>query len=106
MILAKMTPMIGRGAPAARANTTPQSKMSRDWVSWRGLKRAIYEECVMILRGFLGKSWDGFSMARQVLGRPFSSGSEGIIERGGTCQQEIRNKKAARDEGTGAQESG
>jgi hypothetical protein len=83
MIREKMTPMIGRGAPAARARTTAQHKMSRDWTSSRGLKRAIYEEPVFLMMPFAGRRCKDFNTVCQVLNLPSSVRSESVIGRVG-----------------------
>jgi hypothetical protein len=63
MMRAKITPIIGRGAPAAMARTTAQNRMARDWASWRGLKRAMYDEPVLFKMPF-------FRMRRRELSTP------------------------------------
>ena len=62
MIRAKMTPMIGRGAPAATASKIPLPRMSRDWISFKGLKRAKYEELADFKPLVLDRRENGFSI--------------------------------------------
>ena len=69
-----MTPMIGRGTPAARARTTAQNKMACDLVSWSGLKRAIYEDPTLRTMPF-------FKRDCRLLGLPSSALSESVIGR-------------------------
>lgn len=74
MIRANITPMIGRGAPAARARTTAQNKMACDLVSWSGLKRAIYEVPTLRMMPF-------FKRGCRPLDLPSSAPSESAIGR-------------------------
>jgi hypothetical protein len=79
MIRANITPMIGRGAPAATARTTAQNRMARDWVSWRGLKRAIYDVLTFLTVASLRKRRRDINKDCAVLGLPSATPSEIVI---------------------------
>jgi hypothetical protein len=93
MIFEKITPIIGRGAPDAIASTIALTKMNRDWRSCRGLKRAIYEEPVLLTKSLLGKRWRGFTRLCHFLDLPSSSLLvEGVIGFGRAPQKRILSK--------------
>jgi hypothetical protein len=79
MIRANITPIIGRGAPAAIARATAQNRMTRDWVSWRGLKRAIYDEPVLFTILCFRKRRRGFSAGCDSLALLSAGLSESVI---------------------------
>jgi hypothetical protein len=79
MMRAKITPIIGRGAPAAMARTTAQNRMARDWASWRGLKRAMYDEPVLFTMSSFRMRRKDISTPPELLDLPSAASPESVI---------------------------
>jgi hypothetical protein len=79
IILANMTPIIGKGAPAAIARIIPHKRIRRDCKSFKGLKSAKYDAPVVLKAPFLGKRRSRLTICHP-LDLLFSIITEAVIE--------------------------
>jgi hypothetical protein len=92
MIRAKITPMMGRGAPAARARDTAPHRISCDLGSCRGLNSAIYDELAFSTALPLGIRWKDWNKVFQLLDLPSSVPSESVIGRDRYQERELKRQ--------------